>query len=100
MTTIANLDVIAGVLRRDLDLPPGYSVEVDRKTRNIVVKNDRLGFAVTGRWLLDHRDSYIGPIAEQLEALKRATGPVTTPLGDISTAKQIAAERDGGTAFD
>lgn len=85
MTTIANLDMVAAVLRRDLDLPSGYSVEVDRKTRNILIRNDRLGFAITGKWLLDHRDSFVGPIAEMLASLKVATGPEVTPLGRIST---------------
>lgn len=45
-----NLHAVAGELRsRRPNLPHGIKITVDKKTRNLLVANDDLGFAITNK---------------------------------------------------
>jgi hypothetical protein len=93
---------IADFLRANLDLPPGYKVEVDRKTWNILVTNDQLGFAITETYMREHPvlSIILDAVSQQLAFLKEATHPVTTVHGGISTLGQLADDRNHPTKFD
>ena len=46
-------------LREHLPISAGYHVRLDKKTGNIIVANERLGFCITKHYIEDHPDTYL-----------------------------------------
>lgn len=48
-----------GVLRERLPLRAGYYVKLDKKTDNIIIANERLGFCITKHYVEDNPETYL-----------------------------------------
>lgn len=64
----------ATVLQNKLDLPAGYYVKHDKKTDNIIVANEKLGFCVSTVYVRDHpNEGYLEPVKAYLAQLRDIT---------------------------
>lgn len=69
-------------------LPIGFSIEVDEKTDNILVKSPELGFAISNHWIRDH--------VENLQAVKPSFDGLKKAVAQYYAVR--AAELDQGSA--
>lgn len=87
--SLRDMEAVAEQLRREnATLPCGISIWLDRRTNNIVVANDQLGFCVTERAVRDglHSTQFAPALAGligQIESRNPSASGIIRPRADL-----------------